>query len=170
VRTDGLGFLNDYRRMNVAITRARHFLWVVGNSKSLINNDNWKALISKRDQTYSNFKFGSDPSGNIDVLRTTLVKQRVPDDYYYSRDKKRAIPGSPTSPSSEQTRLHTTPCGKSYRKPESPNNKSVTEFKEPEVIKPSLLGKRTERSNDEANNDAAKQSPRQAVSSYDLLK
>ena len=45
VRTEGLGFLNDYRRMNVAITRARHFLWVVGNSKALKNNENWNAII-----------------------------------------------------------------------------------------------------------------------------
>jgi senataxin len=45
VRTEGLGFLNDYRRMNVAITRARHFLWVVGNSRALKNNENWNAMI-----------------------------------------------------------------------------------------------------------------------------
>ena len=32
VRTEGLGFLNDLRRMNVAVTRARSFMWVVGNS------------------------------------------------------------------------------------------------------------------------------------------
>ncbi len=30
-----LGFLNDYRRMNVAITRAKHFLWIVGNKRTL---------------------------------------------------------------------------------------------------------------------------------------
>jgi senataxin len=36
-----LGFLNDYRRMNVAITRAKHFLWIVGNSRTLKRNENW---------------------------------------------------------------------------------------------------------------------------------
>jgi superfamily I DNA and/or RNA helicase len=35
VRSDGIGFLSDYRRMNVAITRARNFLLVVGNQKCL---------------------------------------------------------------------------------------------------------------------------------------
>ncbi len=40
-----LGFLNDYRRMNVAITRAKHFLWVVGNSRTLNRNKNWDAFI-----------------------------------------------------------------------------------------------------------------------------
>jgi senataxin len=40
-----LGFLNDYRRMNVAITRAKHFLWVVGNSRTLKRNEHWDAFI-----------------------------------------------------------------------------------------------------------------------------
>eukprot|EP00347_Sterkiella_histriomuscorum_P002715 403367086 len=40
-----LGFLNDYRRMNVAVTRARHFLWVVGNSTTLNRNKNWNNFV-----------------------------------------------------------------------------------------------------------------------------
>jgi len=45
VRTEELGFLNDYRRMNVAITRAKHFMWIVGNSKSLSKSTKWKAIL-----------------------------------------------------------------------------------------------------------------------------
>ena len=41
-----MGFLNDYRRMNVAITRAKNFLWVIGNSKTLKRNKNWKDFIN----------------------------------------------------------------------------------------------------------------------------
>jgi len=41
----GIGFLNDYRRMNVAITRAKNFLWVVGHAKTLNMNKNWGDLI-----------------------------------------------------------------------------------------------------------------------------
>ncbi len=41
-----LGFLNDYRRMNVAITRAKNFLWVVGNSRTLVRNKNWESFIT----------------------------------------------------------------------------------------------------------------------------
>lgn len=40
-----LGFLNDYRRMNVAITRAKSFLWVVGNGHTLRRNDHWDAFV-----------------------------------------------------------------------------------------------------------------------------
>lgn len=35
VRTNGIGFLHDYRRMNVAITRAKNFMWIVGNQRNL---------------------------------------------------------------------------------------------------------------------------------------
>lgn len=35
VRTEGLGFLNDLRRLNVAVTRAKNFMWVIGNERAL---------------------------------------------------------------------------------------------------------------------------------------
>jgi len=40
-----LGFVTDERRVNVAITRARHFLVVVGNSKTLKKNYVWDGLF-----------------------------------------------------------------------------------------------------------------------------
>ena len=47
VRTTNLGFLVDYRRMNVAITRPRHFLWVIGNEAALSKDELWRGLITK---------------------------------------------------------------------------------------------------------------------------
>jgi senataxin len=41
-----LGFVSDYRRMNVAITRARHCLYVVGNSSTLTRDVNWRGFIN----------------------------------------------------------------------------------------------------------------------------
>jgi len=41
-----IGFLSDFRRMNVAITRAKHFLWVVGNGPTLKRNQHWGGLIT----------------------------------------------------------------------------------------------------------------------------
>lgn len=38
----GIGFLADIRRMNVALTRAKFALWIVGNSKMLSQNTHWK--------------------------------------------------------------------------------------------------------------------------------
>jgi senataxin len=40
-----LGFVTDVRRMNVALTRARRALWVLGNAASLRAAPQWAALI-----------------------------------------------------------------------------------------------------------------------------
>ena len=42
----GIGFLSDYRRMNVAITRPKHFLMVVGNAGALRHDQNWGDMLS----------------------------------------------------------------------------------------------------------------------------
>ena len=41
----GIGFLNDFRRMNVALSRAKFACFVIGNSDTLKNNSYWKKLI-----------------------------------------------------------------------------------------------------------------------------
>jgi senataxin len=40
-----IGFLNDYRRMNVGLTRAKCSLWVLGHAKSLVNGKFWRMMI-----------------------------------------------------------------------------------------------------------------------------
>ncbi|KAE9621239.1 putative P-loop containing nucleoside triphosphate hydrolase [Lupinus albus] len=41
-----IGFLSDPRRANVALTRARHCLWILGNGTTLLNSDSvWEKLI-----------------------------------------------------------------------------------------------------------------------------
>jgi senataxin len=41
----GVGFLQDIRRMNVGLTRAKSSLWVLGNSESLMRGEYWRKLI-----------------------------------------------------------------------------------------------------------------------------
>ncbi|XP_066160356.1 uncharacterized ATP-dependent helicase C29A10.10c isoform X3 [Oryza sativa Japonica Group] len=40
-----IGFVADVRRMNVALTRARFSLWIVGNAKTLQTNSHWASLL-----------------------------------------------------------------------------------------------------------------------------
>ena len=47
VRTNSLGFTEDCRRLNVAITRARRHLIVIGKESLLRRNPNWRYIIEK---------------------------------------------------------------------------------------------------------------------------
>ncbi|KAK9466782.1 SEN1 N terminal-domain-containing protein [Lipomyces arxii] len=44
-QSKGVGFLADVRRMNVALTRAKSSLWIIGNMQSLVTNDVWRKLV-----------------------------------------------------------------------------------------------------------------------------
>lgn len=40
-----IGFLSDVRRLNVALTRAKKSLWIIGKASTLIVNPEWKKLL-----------------------------------------------------------------------------------------------------------------------------
>ncbi|XP_048504294.1 uncharacterized protein LOC104908674 isoform X3 [Beta vulgaris subsp. vulgaris] len=43
--SSSIGFVADIRRMNVALTRARLSLWILGNARTLQKNSDWAALL-----------------------------------------------------------------------------------------------------------------------------
>lgn len=48
----GVGFLGDTRRMNVAVTRAKSALWILGNEESLLKNPVWRRLVADAKQRH----------------------------------------------------------------------------------------------------------------------
>ncbi|PNX83045.1 hypothetical protein L195_g039083, partial [Trifolium pratense] len=60
VRTDcntSPGFISNNQRTNVALTRARHCLWILGNERALVSQENvWKTLVldAKKRQCFFN--------------------------------------------------------------------------------------------------------------------
>ncbi|CAH1398076.1 unnamed protein product [Nezara viridula] len=66
VRTSGIGFLNDHQRLNVALTRARKALYIVGNFTSLQTTDIWKDLLT--DAKERNLQFDAGRAEKIDDI------------------------------------------------------------------------------------------------------
>jgi hypothetical protein len=57
IRTAAIGFLQEYRRFNTAITRAKHMLIVIGDARLLIQDPVWKEFLY-----YLNYSKCFDPN------------------------------------------------------------------------------------------------------------
>jgi senataxin len=72
-----IGFLNDERRMNVALTRAKHTLIVIGNSQTLNSNETWSDFLN----------FMGEKKYYINVPSEERM-ENVVDDYFFKRINK----------------------------------------------------------------------------------
>ncbi|KAL1644495.1 DEAD-box type RNA helicase [Didymella pomorum] len=80
----GIGFLQDIRRMNVGLTRAKSSLWVLGNSQSLMRGEFWKKLVvdaqeRKRYTTGNVMKMLRDHSSKYPAPKEGYMKPHRPE-------------------------------------------------------------------------------------------
>lgn len=118
----GVGFLGDTRRLNVAITRAKSSLWILGNEKSLASNPVWKRLIedAKKRGLFSKMATGTMSNPNYlkrlksDSQKTVLTQP--------SQNSVKAIENNSTTKSTEGSEISKTSNSNSS-KSDNPDSK-----------------------------------------------
>ena len=67
-----IGFLNDFRRMNVALSRAKFCCLVVGNSQTLVVNKYWNMFNNYCHDINSNFNFKEEKDARQENIEQLL--------------------------------------------------------------------------------------------------
>ncbi|CAL8130512.1 unnamed protein product [Prunus armeniaca] len=98
--SSSIGFVADVRRMNVALTRAKFSLWILGNARTLQTNENWTALVKdaqKRnlvitaEKPYKDmFKTASEKKFGTDSLEPQRVQKIKDTSHQHARKSERS--------------------------------------------------------------------------------
>ena len=75
--SSGIGFLSDVQRMNVALTRSKHFLFVICRCKSISVNHYWRNLVGYARSKNAIIKVPFIPVKPKTTLRSALIKSPI---------------------------------------------------------------------------------------------
>ncbi|XP_042040574.1 probable helicase MAGATAMA 3 isoform X3 [Salvia splendens] len=94
--TQAIGFVKDYRRMNVGITRARSSVLVVGSASTLRGDDHWKNLIESAEKRNVLFKVSKPyadffSEASLESM-TVVANPESPEDPMEVDDNENAVP------------------------------------------------------------------------------
>ncbi|ODM99051.1 putative helicase senataxin [Orchesella cincta] len=73
VRTEATGFLKSATRLNVALTRAKHSMYIIGDLNCLSKDNMWKCLIQDAARRGHTYKVNPDFRIHIKALSTDLI-------------------------------------------------------------------------------------------------
>lgn len=90
--TGGIGFMTDIRRMNVGLTRAKSSLWILGDSRALVQGEFWRKLIVDAQERDRYTK------GDILSMFRRPLERAKPDAYVSSSGRSSAAPSVANSP------------------------------------------------------------------------
>ncbi|PIA63253.1 hypothetical protein AQUCO_00200937v1 [Aquilegia coerulea] len=83
VRSNGkgsVGFLSNLQRTNVALTRARYCLWILGNGSTLMNSDSiWKKVVMDAQKRGCYFNVDEDETLSEALIDSMLKLDRLQD-------------------------------------------------------------------------------------------
>ncbi|KAF7842677.1 putative helicase MAGATAMA 3 [Senna tora] len=75
----GIGFVEDVRRMNVGITRAKSAILVVGSASTLKRSEQWNKLVESAEKRNSLFKVSKPYSSFFDDENLTSMTADIPE-------------------------------------------------------------------------------------------
>ncbi|PWA60761.1 uvrD-like Helicase, ATP-binding domain, P-loop containing nucleoside triphosphate hydrolase [Artemisia annua] len=75
-----VGFISSPQRTNVALTRARHCLWILGNERTLTNSESiWKGLVSDARNRHCLFDADADECLKMTIIAAKKELQQLDD-------------------------------------------------------------------------------------------
>ncbi|GLJ40367.1 hypothetical protein SUGI_0830590 [Cryptomeria japonica] len=77
----GIGFVSDFRRMNVGITRARASMLVVGSASTLMQDEHWSNLVKSAQERECFFKVSKPYHSFFSDENLALMKPRNKNDH-----------------------------------------------------------------------------------------